>query len=234
MTLLLAGLAVTAGAVAQAVSGIGFTLVSGPLLVVLLGQSDGVRVSVALSLVLNLVVLAPEARQVRWSVLPALLVPAAVATPATALALRHVDARVAQLLAGLVTLVGAWLVARGRGWAKAGRARAAVAAGALSGAMNVTAGIGGPAVALFAQVAGWPIGQVRPTLQAYFLTLNVVALGVLGPIAVSPTLWLALGVGTVLGMALAPSVSQTAAQRVTLALAVAGGVTVLARALASF
>lgn len=223
-----------AGAVAQAVSGIGFTLVSGPMLVALFGQADGVRVSVLLSLALNAAVLAPEVRQVRWPVLPALLVPAAVATPGTAAALRFADARIAALLAGIVTLAGAGLVARGRSLPGAEGSSGAIGAGVLSGAMNVIAGVGGPAVALYAQVAGWPAAQTRPTLQAYFLALNAVALVVLGPIGISPLLWLAMGAGTVAGIGLARRVAQETARRITLGLAAAGGCAVVVRALLSF
>lgn len=229
MTLLLASLAVLAGALAQSVSGIGLTLVSGPLLVTLLGQSAGVRTSVVLSLALNAAVLAPEARHVRWGALPALLGPAALATPATAYALRHVDARAAAFVAGVVTVAGALLLASGRAWAGGRGRRGAVAAGAVSGAMNVTAGIGGPAVALYAANAGWSLVATRPTLQAYFLALNAVALVTLGPRAVPAALWLALAVGTLGGLLLARRVRQDVARRTTLALAVLGGVVVIVR-----
>lgn len=233
MTLALAALAVAAGALAQAVSGIGFTLVSGPLLVGLLGQADGVRVSVVMSLALNALVLAPDVRHVRWPVLPPLLIPAALATPITAAALRHVDVRIAALLAGLVTMVGAALVASGRGWPGARSPAGAVSAGTVSGAMNVTAGVGGPAIALYADLAGWPGEQTRPTLQAYFLALNGVALVVLGPIAVSPVLWGAMGAGIGAGMIASRRVDQSMARRITLALAAVGGLAVVLRAVTS-
>ena len=47
--------AVLVGALAQSVSGIGFSLVCGPLLVAALGPPDGVRLGVLLSLCLNVV-----------------------------------------------------------------------------------------------------------------------------------------------------------------------------------
>ena len=45
--------AVLVGTLAQSISGIGFALVCGPLLVAALGPQDGVRLSVLLSLVLD-------------------------------------------------------------------------------------------------------------------------------------------------------------------------------------
>jgi uncharacterized membrane protein YfcA len=56
VTALFAAVAVLVGAVAQSVSGIGFVLVCGPLLVAALGAHDGVRLAVVLSLVVNLAV----------------------------------------------------------------------------------------------------------------------------------------------------------------------------------
>ncbi|WP_030441829.1 hypothetical protein [Actinoplanes subtropicus] len=46
-------LAVAVAAAAQTLSGIGFALVAGPLLILALGQSDGVRLTVALGLLLT-------------------------------------------------------------------------------------------------------------------------------------------------------------------------------------
>ena len=74
-------LAVLVGTLAQSVSGIGFSLVCGPLLVAALGPQDGVRLAVLLSLVLNVVLLARLWRQVDVRTTLLLLVPAAATTP---------------------------------------------------------------------------------------------------------------------------------------------------------
>ncbi len=231
MTLALAALAVAVGAVAQSVSGIGFALVCGPFLVALLGQADGVRVAVVLSAALNVALLAREGKRVQWRVLPALVVPAALATPVTAYALRHVDPRPAALVAGAVTLVGTALLAVGRRWAGGRGRRGAIVAGAASGAMNITAGIGGPAVALYAENAAWPTAQARPTMQAYFLIVNLFTIAAVGLRAFAAPLWVALVAGSVVGALAAPRVSQPLARRATLALAAVGGALVVVRAL---
>lgn len=228
--------AVAAGALAQSVSGIGFTLVSGPLLVGVLGPADGVRLSVLLSLVVNVVVLARTWRRASLSDAALLLVPAALATPLLARLLRTAPERAAEALAGAATVVGAGLLAAGLRWrAVEGRA-GAVAAGVTSAAMNVVAGVGGPAVALYAANAGWPAAAMRSTGQVYFLVLNVVAalsLGlpdVGGPLVAACVA--ALAVGLLAGGPVALRVDETAARRVTLSLAGAGGLVVLVRALA--
>ena len=223
--------AVALGAVAQSVSGIGFSLVSGPLLVAALGPADGVRLSVVLSLVVNVVVLSRTWRQASLRAAALLLVPAALATPLLVRLLRSAPERASEALAGAATLLGAVLLAAGVRWRAAGGRAGAVGAGVVSAAMNVVAGVGGPAVALYATNAGWPAAAMRSTGQAYFLALNAVALAALGPPQVARTLvaacLLALAAGLLAGGVLAGRVPEQGARRVTLALAGLGGLVVL-------
>ena len=58
--------AVAAGAAAQTVTGIGLVLVCGPVLVLLLGAGEAVRVALVTSLALNAVLVARQPRVVRW------------------------------------------------------------------------------------------------------------------------------------------------------------------------
>lgn len=228
-------LAVAVGAVAQSVSGIGFTLVSGPLLVAVLGPGDGVRLSVLLSLVVNAVVLTRTWREASLGDAALLLVPAALATPLLARLLRSVPDRAAEALAGAATVLGATALASGLRWRAAGGRVGATGAGVVSAAMNVAAGIGGPAVALHATNAGWPAGAMRSTGQVYFLVLNLVAAGSLGLPDVDGRLavgcLVALAVGLSLGGRLAARVPEPYARRVTLGLAGLGGLVVLTGAL---
>ncbi len=227
----LATLAVGAGALAQSVSGIGFALVCGPFLVAILGAGEGIRVAVLLSAVVNVALLVLTPRGVRWRDCALLLAPAALSTPALALLLRRLDPRAAALAAGLSTLTGVALLASGRRWARAAGAAGAVAAGVASAAMNVTASIGGPAAALYAENAGWPPRQTGPTLQLYFLGLNLVALASLGVPPVPVPLVAGLVVGALLGAAVSRRLPAGTARRATLAIAAAGGLTVVVQSL---
>jgi uncharacterized protein len=235
VTLLLAATAaVLLGALAQSVSGIGFSLVCGPFLVAALGPADGVRLGVALSLALNLVLLLRLRRDVDVAGTLLLLVPAVVATPVLARLLREAPVRLAEALAGAAALLGALALAGGLRLRAATGRGGAVAAGVLSAGSNVVAAIGGPPVALYAANAGWDARTTRATLQLYFLVLNVVALAALGLPEVAPALLAAcaaaLVVGLVAGAPLARRVPEVAARRSTLALAGAGGLAVLVRA----
>lgn len=223
------------GALAQSVSGIGFALVCGPLLVASLGPVDGVRLSVLLSLVLNVALLTKLWRRVELSRTLLLLVPSALATPAFVLLVRRLPERPAAALAGLVVLVGVALLASGLRWRSARGRAGAVGAGVLAALTNVLAGVAGPVVALWSANAEWEVRAQRASLQAYFLGLNCVALPALGPPEVPGRLLLgcllALAAGALLGLPLARRVSDRTARRVTLALAGAGGAAVLARVL---
>lgn len=227
-------LAVLLGTLAQSVSGIGFVLVCGPLLVAALGPQEGVRLAVLLSLLLNVVLLTRLWRHVDVRPTLLLLVPAAVATPLLAWAVRGLPTRPAAALAGAVVVAGVVLLASGvRSAAARGPVGAAVA-GVLGAAGNVTAGVSGPVVALWAANAQWRAEVARASLQAFFLGLNCVALPSLGLPEVGPGLLVAclagLAAGSLLGIPLAHRVGEDAARRLTLALAGAGGAVVLARA----
>src|SRR6478672_4955999 len=179
MTLLLAAVAVALGAAAQSVSGIGFALVSGPLLFTVFGAREGVRVAVVLSMVVNVAVLAREHRAVMARRVLPVAVTALAATPILVAALSAANSTALRAAAGAVIVVGAALVATGRtrDFGTAG----GVVAGLVSATMNVLASAGGPAVAVYASGARWDTLRTRATLQAYFLSLNVVTLITLGP-----------------------------------------------------
>ena len=225
------------GTLAQSVSGIGFALVCGPLLVAALGPQDGVRLAVLLSLVLNVVLLARLWRQVDRRQTLLLLVPSALATPLLAVLVRDLPARPAAALAGAVVLVGVALLASGLRWHAARGPAGAATAGVVGAATNLVAGVAGPVVALWAANAEWKADVQRASLQAYFLGLNCVALPSLGLPRVGLPLLLAalaaLAAGAVLGAPLGRRIGEAAARRTTLSLAGLGGAVVLARALAA-
>lgn len=232
---MIVALAVALGAMSSVVSGFGFALVCGPALVAALGRSEGVRLTLLLSLFVNLAVLLRERREIAWRTALLLALPAIVTTPLFVALLAHAPNRVGEALAGTAALVGAGLVAAGLQWPAAAGRRGAVGAGVVSAAMNVAAGISGPPVALWADNAGWSGPRLRGTLQVYFLALNAVALVSLGlPTGDGlATGVVALLVGVGVGALVVHRISPALARRTTLLLAAGGGVAVLVRAFAS-
>lgn len=197
--LALAALAVALGAVAQAVTGFGFSLVSAPFLIAAAAAPRGVQWNLTLSAGLNLILLARGYRQVRWSEVGRLLAPAVVATVGIGLVVRHANRAGLTVAAGALCLAATAMVATGWRRNRPPGPAASVAAGGVSGAMNVVAGIGGPPVVVYGLTAGWPAEVARPTLQAFFLGINVVAIPSLGVTSVPLVLPLALLAGIAFG-----------------------------------
>lgn len=220
-------LVVAVGAVCQVLSGVGFALVTSPLLVLALGHDRGVRTVLALSIVLNAVVLVRSFRHVRPAEALRLLVPAALLVVPAALLLDAVRPAALAVVAGVVILLATGLVAGGRALPFLDGARGAVLAGALSGVFTVLAGAGGPPVALFAAQRRWTPVVASATLQAFALPLNLLTLLVLGPSPadLSGLGWAAAGlvIGTIAAMLVAPRVSGASVRRVTLVVAALGG-----------
>ena len=215
--------AVALGAAAQATSGLGFALVSGPLLIASLGQDQGVRTVVLLSALLNAAILIREHRAIRYADGARVLLPAALATPLLVPLVQRLDRDAAAIVAGVLTVTASMLVLAGaRAGALRGRAGAA-AAGLISAAMNAIAGIGGPPVALYAANAGWSAAAARATMQAIFLVLNSVLLWRIGLPAFSPWLLVAMAFGYAAGVSATRSLSEQTARRATLLIAGAGG-----------
>ena len=236
MTLAVAcGLAVLVGAVAQSVSGIGFSLVCGPLLVAALGPADGVRLGLVLSVALNITLLVRHRREVDVRGALTLLVPTALALPVFAWLLRDVPERPAAAIAGGTVVAFTLLLASGLRWQAARGVGGAAVVGVVSAGTTVAAAVSGPPVALYAANADWSPDVQRATLNAYFLGVNAVAVPSLGlpgtgGVVVAASV-VGLAAGLLLGGPLARRASATAARRATLVLAGGGGLVVLVRAL---
>jgi len=228
----MAGVAV--GAAAQTVTGIGLVLVCGPVLVLLLGAGEAVRVALVTSLALNAVLVARQPRAVQWRPATRLSTPAvAVAIPLAILA-HGADDRALAGLAGAAMITAAGVMSRGRRWPWLLTPAGTLAAGMASGAMNAIAGTAGPFAALYAVNRGWPSRARVATLQAYFAVLNAAVLATLGlprHLAVIAAAGTGLAAGVLAGHALARRLPGSRTRQLVLLLAAAGGVTLVAQAL---
>lgn len=227
----LAVAAVGAGAVAQAVTGLGFALVCAPVLIALLGPNDGVAVVCVLATLASVLPLAREHAAARWGDVLMLFVPTALATPVVAWALAGLPTQALAAVGGLGVVAAVLLVARGRASAQLAGRGGAVAAGVTSAGLNYVGGVGGPPVALYATNAGWTVPETRATLQSFFVAQNVVTVLVLGWATPSWQLVAAVLVGQVAGTLLATRVSHERARVAVLVVAAVGGFALVAGAL---
>ncbi len=179
LAVLVAG-SVAVATTAQILSGLGFALIASPVLIAASGHAEGVGLTLAMSLVLNAVVLTRSHQAVRWGDALGLFVPAAVLVAPTLLLATQLSSAAVSACAGVVILIAVALVATGRRprWVQ-GRA-GAVAAGATSGVLNVLAGTSGPPVALFVATRNWTPRVAAATLQAYALPLSLLTLAAVG------------------------------------------------------
>lgn len=229
---IVAALSVLAGAVCQATTGFGFSLVSAPFLIAAYRVPGGVQVNVLLSSALNLGLLAGQARAADYRAAGLLLLPGGLATFAVGAAIHHSPPAVLTVVAGALCLAGVLAVARGRPWTRITGPAGTAVVGALSGGMNVTAGIGGPPVAVFALGAGWPQATARATMQVFFLGINLLALASLGlPRDLPVVMVAALAAGMLVGRRVAAMVSPAGVRTAALLVAAAGSLLAISRGL---
>ncbi|MFD9125292.1 TSUP family transporter [Kitasatospora sp. NPDC059571] len=232
---LVLGGVVLVGSSVQRLAGIGFALVSAPALVLLLGAGQGVLLANVAAGTISAVGLVGSWRQVRLAAMLPLVAAAACTVPLGA----WVAARLPEpeLLAGTGALVtvAVLLVMRGARLPALRGAGGALAAGAASGFMNSSAGVGGPAVSLYAANAGWTAREFVPSAQFYGLLVNVFSISAKGLPRLPGQAWLlvaaAIAVGAAAGAVLAGRVSDVRARRIVLLLALGGGLVTLVKGL---
>lgn len=239
-TLLLAA-AIFAGSVLQRITGMGFALVAAPFIVLIAGPVTGVILVNVCAALTSATVLARVFRQVEWKKY-FLLVPAAFAgiIPG-ALLVQNVPAPWLELFVG-ATVIAALATAPMLG-AAAGRPgrKALLAAGSVSGFMNATAGVGGPALSVYAITTRWRQTEFAATMQPYFLTIGMASIGakLLASPSSTPDLsaavWAVIGgailTGLFTGDLLARRTGLQTARRLMLVLAYLGSLATIARGL---
>ncbi len=229
------GCVVLVGASVQRLAGIGFALVAAPVLVLLLGPGQGVVLANCGAGAISLIGLAGTWRQVRVRAMLPLVLAAGCAVPVGSWVAGRLPEP--EMLAGIGALVSlaVLLVMGGTRVAALRGPRGALAAGAASGFMNSSAGVGGPALSLYAVNAGWTAREFVPNAQFYGVLVNALSITAKGVPHLTATAWLpvtaGIAGGAVIGKALADRVPEQRARRIVLLLALAGGLTTLGKGL---
>ncbi|MFC5667804.1 TSUP family transporter [Kitasatospora misakiensis] len=229
------GLLVLLGSSVQRLAGIGFALVCGPALVLLLGPGDGVTLSNCAAGVISAIGLAGSWRQVRLARMLPLIGAAACTVPVGAWVAGRVPSPALLIGIGLLVSAAALLVIRGIRAASLRGTRGALAAGAASGFMNSAAGVGGPAVSLYAVNTGWTTREFVPNAQFYGVAVNVFSIAAKGLPHLAAPAWATTAAGILVGAGVGRMLSERVAERparlVVLALALAGGLVTLGKGL---
>ena len=224
--LLLLGGAVVAGAATQRVTGVGFALVSAPFLVLLTGPVQGVLLANLLSLVLNLGLLSMLWRAVELRRTLLLAAPALAVLPLGAWVARQLRPAVLSVLIGTLIGVALLVVLTSPRVRLFSGTLGALAAGALSGFMNVTAGVGGPAMAVYATSTGWAQAGFAASMQLLFALVNTGSVLTKGlPRLSEPQAWTIAGAllaGVLLGQLLTRWITAQQARTGVVVLALTG------------
>lgn len=216
--------AIVVGAVAQAATGMGFSLVVAPCLAAVMGPRDGVGVTLVLAALSSVAPLWRNRAHVEARAVARLLVPTLAFTPLVAWAVHGVGTRWLALAGGAGVILATLMVASGLRSPWLRRPEAAVAVGAASAALNVVGGVGGPPVGLYVANAGWDPRRARGTLQAFFGLQNLATAVILGLVLPSLAQLAALLVGTTAGLLLAGRMGAATVRAGILAVSLVGGV----------
>jgi len=225
--------AVTLGAALQRVTGLGFTLISGPLLVLVLDPFDGIVLANILSGLIAAIVLARTFRHAQWRTAAKLSIGVVIGVPLGAVVVYSLNADLLLILVGSLTTIAVVIALMRRPMPAFRGTPGAIFAGSLSGFSNVTAGVGGPALAMFGAATKMPMSAFVPTVQVVALLTN--ALSVAAKPNASLPLPLVLGavggvlIGLIAGTFLQRVITPTRAQTLALALALAGALAATVR-----
>ncbi len=165
---------VLAAALLQAATGIGFGIIAGPIILMVMNSGSAVQVTILLSLLIA-VVLAPSLyRQVHKKVLGRLLLGTLVGLPLGIVVFLNVSLDVLMLLAALAVLLmalsvlGLLVLPLRKGETSRGEAQN-LAIGVLSGAMSASLAMPGPVVAARMSSLAFPKETIRATILVMFV-----------------------------------------------------------------
>ncbi|PRZ05222.1 hypothetical protein BCE75_108204 [Isoptericola sp. CG 20/1183] len=241
-------LAILVGGILQRVTGMGFGLVAGPFIVLIVGPLEGVLFVNLSGAIASTIILGRVVRDVEWRKFAWLTLTSVVVTVPAALLLRDVSAPALEATVGAVVIVAMTLAVvttrlrREGAHPLDGESRWPLAVtGVASGFGSVAAGIGGPPVAVYSVLSGWDAKRFAATAQPFFavnalaaLVAKLVLADASFP-AMDAWQWVLLMVSIVGGLAigevLAPRVSANATRRVLIVLAYVGGLATLTRGL---
>ena len=162
----------------QRITGLGFAMLTAPFAVVALGTHQGIMLTTMLGVIASVFMLPGMWRDINWSRVAWIGIPAAVSIVPAAWLGAQIDGAIIYLLVGVLVIIGLSVALLMRGTAQPITSRPAqILTGVGAGAGTVLAGIGGPAVTIFGVVSRWPVASFAATLQPIWVLVATVTLG---------------------------------------------------------
>lgn len=233
MSFALTLIVVAIAAVVQRITGMGFSLVAVPLLVLLSDEREGVLVATVVGGALSTVMLATQFRDVEWKQTWPLVLVGMAATPLGVLLVEVLPGPVLLCGIGVATMAAlgasrllsrvelrpAWL--------------STAVTGLAAGTLHSSCGLSGPPLAIHATNAGWSQRSFAASVQLVFIGLGIATLALRGLPDTAPIELAVVSVAGIAGIGagalLARVVSERHARIAMLVVAWAGAVVVLAR-----
>jgi len=163
----------------QAITGIGFGVIAGPSLLVAMGSSSAIQVSIVLSFLIATILCPDTLQKVNWTLLKPLLFGVAIGTPLGALA--YLGLSIGMLKAGAavivfaMTLIAAGFLANNPIFTRDSPKRRTLV-GVVCGTLNTMLAMPGPPVAAFATAIRMDKEALRATTLVTFLFAYPIAL----------------------------------------------------------
>ena len=228
---------VAVGGFCQRASGLGFSLISAPLLALAVGPRAGVAVTNLLAVVVALAVLATSAKRVDIARAKILIPAGLVGVVPGTIAYYLLPANWLQITVGAVTGLGLASVAIARRLRATPSPGVTAAAGLASGVSSAVAGAGGPPLAIYAVATDWPQQQFAATCQISYALQAAAALAIKG-VPPLPAPWLGAAIAaTLTGVAaahlLASRINTARARRAAILIAAVATVLTTARGVAN-
>ncbi|SDN18241.1 hypothetical protein SAMN05216355_10191 [Actinomyces ruminicola] len=216
------------GAMVQRVTGMGLALVAAPFIVLVLGPNLGVQTLQVVGITVCTINAWSLRGNVDWRRAAVLIACAALGIiPGTWVARVLPTAWLSVVIGVLVAaaLLLSRLVRRNPVFEDPhGR----VVAGMVSGFMNVTAGVGGPPMVIYASTNRWAYAGYLATIQVYFLGISTLSLLGRGLPVLPWPVWALLAVSVIVGLSLgrliASRIDERTADRAIFAVALVGAV----------
>lgn len=212
-------------------TGFGFALISVPPLLLLYPPQTVVVIIFSASLLPSLLVVASAWRETDLRLVARTLPGALLGLLLGAQILRHADANLLKLIAGLFVAVYALLMWRGYRPTRLGGPWAPPLAGVASGALGAATGLSGPPIVILLTARQLARDVFRGTISAYFIATDIIGLAILfaGGTVSSREGWLTLilttpaALGVLAGNALARRLTPATFRKLTLLLLLATG-----------
>ncbi|MDD9206932.1 sulfite exporter TauE/SafE family protein [Georgenia sp. 10Sc9-8] len=219
LSIVLVVAAIAAGTSMQRVAGMGFAMISAPMLVLLLGPREGVLLVNLAGALTSALVMSRVWREVEWRRLGVLAPTGAVGVLAGAVVAARTPAALLEVVVGSLIALGLTAVLLARRATPVRGNPITVLFGAVSGASSVMAGTAGPAMSVYAVLVRWDQRRMAATVQPFFVVIalgSVVAKSVAGPATLpdfSIAMWAACLAAALGGLAVGELVSRRVAAR---------------------